>query len=46
MCLYQIISKLQMLFEHPELLIKQSKMKMDLVDGLGVERVARKMMLL
>ena len=42
----QIISKLQMLFEHPELLINQSKMKMDLVDGLGVERVARKMMLL
>ena len=42
----QIISKLQMLFEHPELLIKQSKMKMDLVDGLGVDRVVRKMMLL
>ena len=42
----QIINKLQMLFENPELLIKQSKIKMDLVDGLGVERVAKKMMLL
>ena len=42
----KIVKKLQMLFEHSELVIKQSKMKMDLVDGLGVERVARKMMLL
>jgi len=42
----QIINKLQMLIEHPELIINQSKIKMGLVDGLGVERVAKKMMLL
>lgn len=45
-CTEQIINKLQMLFNHPDLVLKQSKKNMNLVDGFGVERVARKMILL
>ena len=40
----QIIRKLQQLFDHPKLLVNQSRMKMGLVDGLGVERVSSHMM--
>ena len=39
----QIINKLQILFEQPELLIKQSRMKITLVDGFGTRRVAEKL---